>query len=292
MKRAKDVWTASRLKAYHTCPVKEAFRYREKLAPVTSREALRFGTAIHKGIEMRSVEAALEALNVPFPSTQEEADAQETVKATVTALLNGYMKKYEPFEEHYPEKMFSMSIRTPNRRASTTKVIAGKIDDIAFINGECWLVEYKTASKLDGTYFDRLYVDTQITTYMMAAKRLGYKPVGIIYRVLRKPGLKRGKTESLEQFLTRIEADISARPEHYFEERKIYRSANDLGEFENQLYHETRMADQNYKLGRCYMHSTACSMYGRCEYLPLCMKEAGAEALFEYKEPHEELREE
>lgn len=292
MKRPKDIWTASRFKAYHTCPMKEAYRYRYKLAPVSSRPALAFGTAIHKGIEMWSLEAALEALNMPFPMTQEDADEQETVKVTVTALLNGYMNKYLPFEKHEPEKMFSLPIRSTNGRSSTKMVISGKIDDIAYINGECWIVEYKTASRLDSTYFDRLYVDTQITTYMMAALRMGYKPVGVLYRVLRKPSLKRGKTESIVQHLNRIEADISARPEHYFEERKLYRSSDGILSFEHQLYQETKLANDLYKKGCVYKHSTSCSMYGRCEYLPLCMKEAGAGALFEYREPHEELREE
>lgn len=292
MKRPKDVWTASRLKAYHTCPMKEALRYRKKLAPVSSRPALAFGTAIHKGIEMWSLEAALEALNMPFPMSQEEADEQETVRATVTALINGYMLMYAPFDRHEPEKQFSMPIRTTTGKSSSKLVIAGKIDDIAYINGECWIVEYKTASRLDSTYFDRLYLDTQITTYMVAARRMGYNPVGVIYRVLRKPSLKRGKTESLAQFLNRLEADISARPEWYFEERKIYRSVDDLTAFEKQLYNETKLSNDLYKKGCTYMHSTSCSMYGRCEYLPLCMKEAGAEALFEIREPHEELREE
>jgi hypothetical protein len=214
------------------------------------------------------------------------------MKVTAEALLTGYMKRFEPFEKHEPEKLFNMSIRTPNGRSSTRKALAGKIDDIAVLNGEQWLVEYKTASKLDGTYFDRLYVDTQITTYMLAARRMGYDPSGVIYRVLRKPALRKTQKESLEQFLNRLEADISARPEFYFDERKLYRTSDDLDAFERQIYHETRQADENYRKGLCYKHSTACSMYGRCEYLPLCMGEAGAEAMFEIKEPHEELKEE
>ena len=292
MKREKDIWTASRLKAYHTCPMKEALRYREKLAPISTRPALAFGTAIHKGIELWDIDAGLAALQMPFPSSQEEADEQEIVKVTVEALLRGYMKVYAPFEDHEPEKLFMLPIRTPGGRSSTSRVIAGKIDDISHeMNGD-WIVEYKTASRIDATYFDRLYVDTQITTYVDAAKRLGYMPLGVIYRVLRKPQLKKSAKESLEQYLTRLEADISARPEFYFMEKRLYRSTADLDAFERQLYHEVRMASENARKGHIYKHSTACSMYGRCEYLPLCMEEAGARSLFEYREPHEELREE
>lgn len=291
MKREKDIWTASRLKAYHTCPMKEALRYRQKLASISSRPALAFGTAVHKGIETWSIDEGMNALQMPFPGSQSEADEQEIAKVTVEALLRGYMNRFLPFEDHRPEMLFKLPIRTPMGRSSTTKVIAGKIDDLAYLNGQHWIVEYKTASKLDSTYFDRLYVDTQITTYMLAAERMGYRPAGVIYRVLRKPALRKSQKESLEQFLTRLEADISARPEFYFEERTLYRSTADLDAFERQLYYETRLADDLYKKGQCYRHSTACSMYGRCEYLPLCMGEAGAEVLFEIREPNEELRE-
>ena len=285
----KDIWTASRLKAFQTCPQKEAYRYREMLTPAGTRPALAIGTAIHRGLETWDVEEALKSLGLNYPRDQDEADAQETASMTVKALLEGYMKKYAPFEKHRPEWQFELPVRTPTGRNSPARRIAGKIDDIVEIDGRNWIVEYKTASKLDGSYFDRLYVDSQITMYMYAAERMGFKPAGVIYRVIRKPGLRRGVREALEQYLGRLEADISARPDFYFEERQLYRSTDDLEDFERQIYWETRLAGELYRKGQCWKHSTACSMYGRCEYLPLCMGEAGAEALYETREPHEEL---
>lgn len=286
---AKDIWTSSRLKAYQTCPMKEALRYRKNLAPIGRKQALSIGTAIHKGIEMWDEEAGIEALSFPFPSTQEEADEQEVARTTVLGLLRGYYQTFAPFEVHVPELSFYLPMRT-GKRSSRIFEIAGKIDDIATINGQNWIVEYKTASKLDGSYFDRLYVDSQITMYMTAAERLGFNPVGVIYRVLRKPQIRRGKTESVEQFLNRLESDIASRPDFYFMEKRLYRSKADLADFEQMLYQEAKLANTMYKQDRCYKHSTACSVYGACEYLPLCMGEAGAEALYETREPHEELK--
>lgn len=286
---ANEIWTSSRLKSYQTCPMKEALRYRKCLAPIQSKQALAIGTAVHKGIEMWDEEAGLSALNFPFPSSQEEADEQDIARVTVLGLLRGYFQTYAPFEQHMPELSFHLPMRTGKRNSRIFEV-AGKIDDVATIDGQNWLVEYKTASKLDASYFDRLYVDSQITMYMAAGERLGLKPVGVIYRVLRKPQIRRGKTESVEQFLNRLESDIASRPEFYFMERRLYRSTADLADFESMLYHEAKQANTMYKQGRCYKHSTACSVYGRCEYLPLCMGEAGAEALYETREPHEELK--
>ena len=286
----KEIWTVSRLKAWQTCPMKEALRYRECLAPKGKKSALAIGSAIHKGIETWDIDEALKLLCVDFPRDQEEADAQEIAIVTVEALLNGYFQRFEPFEEHKPEKPFELRMISDHGR-SYKFYIAGKIDDLVEIDGRHWIVEYKTASRLDGSYYDRLYVDSQITMYMYAMERLGYDVAGVIYRVIRKPSLRRGKTESLEQFKGRLIQDIEDRPEFYFEERKLHRSRDDIKTFEKMIFKEASLAEKLYKSGCAFQHSTACSMYGACEYLPLCMGEAGAEAMFEKRPPHEELEE-
>ena len=290
---AKDIWTVSRLKTYQVCPFKEQLRYREGLAPIKGRSALAFGTAIHKGLETRDIDEALNVLITDYPHTQEEADEQDVALVTVRALLEGYFERYPAFDHHKPEFEFEMPMLTDRGRKSTKLKIAGKLDDLVKINNRWWIVEYKTASRLDSSYFDRLYVDSQITMYMYAMERLDYNPAGVIYRVIRKPGLRRGRTEALEAFLERLRKDIAERPEFYYEERMLYRDKRDLGEFEETIYLEAKQANDCARKGRCFRHSTACSMYGACEYLPLCMGEAGArEALYEIREPHEELSKE
>lgn len=290
MKRTKDVWTVSRLKTFQVCPMKESLRYREKLAPIKTRSALAFGTAIHKGLETRSIEEALDVLDGIYPKDQEEQDELDLARCSIQALLTNYFERYPAFEEHEPEKLFKMPMKT-QRGSSTSMDIAGKIDDLAKIDGRYWIVEYKTASRLDSSYFDRLYVDSQITMYMYAMTRLGYDVAGVIYRVIRKPALRRMKNETIKAFLDRITEDIAKRPEFYFEERQLYRSKDDLKQFERDLYLQARLSNTLHKSGCSFQYSTACSMYGACEYLPLCMNENGADALFEYREPNEELKE-
>ena len=292
MKREKDIWTVSRLKTFQVCPFKEKLRYRDKLAPIVGRSALAFGTAIHKGLETWSVEKAMQTLITDYPKSQEEADEQDIATVTVRALLEGYFNRYEPFQEHNPEMQFEMKMKV-NCRSSSVMAIAGKMDDLAKVDSRWWIVEYKTASRLDGSYFDRLYVDSQITMYMYAAERLGYNPAGVIYRVIRKPSIRKGQKETLEAFLERLKKDIEERPDFYFTERKLYRDKSDLAEFEQMLYTEAKLERKLVREGHCYKHSTACSMYGACEYLPICMGEVGAmDALYEHRDPHEELKKE
>lgn len=287
--KIKDIWTVSRLKTYQVCPFKEMLRYRKKLAPISGRRALTFGSAVHKGLETWDIDEALDLLITDYPMNQEEADEQDIASVTLKALLNGFFRRYERFTNHKPEFEFMLPMRT-GRGKSTTMAIAGKLDDLAFIDGRWWIVEYKTASRLDGGYFDRLYVDSQITMYMYAMDQMGYDPAGVIYRVIRKPSLRRGQKETLEAFLERLNGDIEQRPDFYFMERQLYRTKDDLKEFEKTLYEEAKLEARQYKSGKCFKHTTSCSMYGACEYLPICMGEAGAlEAMYEYREPNEEL---
>ena len=290
-----DIWTNSRLKTYQACPMKERFRYRDCLVPIGRRDALNIGTAVHRGIETWSVDEALNALEFDFPSSTEEAEAQEVMRGTVEAMLNGYFNCYAPFEDAEPELLFSMPLRFPTKRgmrSSRRQKLSGKIDAVAHIDGQDWIVEYKTAGQIDKSYFDRLYVDSQITLYMLAARRLGFKPVGVIYRVLKKPALRRRQNETVDAFVERMKADYLARPEFYFYETRLYRSEDDLSDFERQMWYEVQQADRNAAQGRVYRHSHACSNYGTCPYLPLCTGESGAEAMYEYREPNEELRQE
>lgn len=290
-----DIWTNSRLKTYQACPMKERFRYRDCLVPIGRRDALNIGTAVHRGIETWSVDEALNALEFGFPSNTEEAETQEIMRGTVEAMLSGYFNCYAPFGDAEPELLFEMPLRFPTKRgmrSSRRQKLCGKIDAIAHIDSQDWIVEYKTAGQIDKSYFDRLYVDSQITLYMLAARRLGYKPVGVIYRVLKKPALRRRQNETVDAFVERMKADYLARPEFYFYETRLYRSDDDLSDFERQMWYEVQQADRNAVQGRVYRHSHACSNYGTCPYLPLCTGESGAEAMYEYREPNEELRQE
>lgn len=289
--RQKDIWTVSRLKCYQTCPYKQMLRYHMELVPISGRSTLVFGTAIHKGLETRDIDEAIKVLIKDYPKDQEEADAQDVASATVRALLECYFRIYPPFEVHKPELKFEMPMLTGKQQKSTILSIAGKLDDLVFEDGRWWIVEYKTATRLDGSYFDRLYVDSQITMYMSAMMRLGYNPAGVIYRVIRKPSIRKGQKETIPAFIERLEADISERPEFYFMERKLYRSTEDIAEFETMLYNEAQQERKLWKAKTAYKHSVSCSMYGACEYLPLCMGEAGAEqALYELRQPNEELK--
>ena len=271
--------------------MKEHLRHERLLATLRFNQALSTGTAVHKGLETRSIEAALKTFEGYYPNDQEDANKLEIAMSSTEAMLEGYFERYPPFEHMDAEIQFELPVIMPGGRKSRKHKIAGKIDGIAVVDGQQWIVEYKTASMIGKGYYEKLIIDSQISMYMYAARRLGYKPVGVIYRVLRKPSLKRSekKGESVIQFTKRIAETIKAEPEKYFEERQIYRSSADLAAFEKELWEQIKLYDAQHKRRENFRHTGNCKGFGMCEYLPLCTNESGWEALYVARMPNEEL---
>ena len=228
----KQILTQSRIQMRKNCAFKEHLRYDRNLVPKRNSEARNLGTAVHKGLETHSVDAALAELDREVHS-QEEQDKLDTQKATVAAMLKGYWAAgFSTFDSLKPELKFSVPIRNPKTGANSKKFLfEGKVDGVATIDGQHWLVEYKTSGQLDQSYFDKLYLDTQVTSYIYGAQRaLGITFAGVIYRVIRKPTIRQKQKETLEEYFARLEADYldPERRDHYFAEAKLYRSTDDV----------------------------------------------------------------
>lgn len=290
-----ETLTYSRIKARKNCPMHEHIRHDLRLVPKIQKESLGMGSAVHLGLETDDIEKAVAYFDDEKPSTQEDANALEIKRATVRAMLAGYFEKFG----HWPEgtrkeQQFDIPIVNPATGAkSKTFRLRGKIDAITYIDGMPWIVEYKTASQINNGYFERLELDDQITTYMYAHKKIyGKDAAGVIYRVLKKPGIKQTKKESLEQFCRRLEQDYIGRPEFYFFEQRYYRSPEDLERFEKELWAFTKQYLYERKAG---IHTKNASRYldwGKCEYMPICLNEPDWELFYEERKIHEELQEE
>ena len=101
--------------------------------------------------------------------------------------------------------------------------IDGRIDQIT-------LVEDKTKSQWTDLDVEMLKLDDQTIGYVaLYSLNAGIDPCSVVvkYRPTRKPALRQGKetktkaAESDTDFLIRIEQDIVARPDHYFNEEDV-----------------------------------------------------------------------
>lgn len=78
------------------------------------------------------------------------------------------------------------------------------------------------------------------------------------------------RRETPAEFGARFLADITARPDHYFQRQEIPRLDADIQEFEQELWDQQLDLRQTQRTNRWYRNTNACSGFGVCEYAQLC----------------------
>ena len=310
-----DVLTNSRLACLRTCPRKHYYRYELGVVPDRDSQPLRFGAAFHTGLDHRNKGATADKAiaaavagyaEIPAWCTSTEQIEDWMVEAeTVARMLSGYFWRWaadwdadsgQRVEVLASELPFDLPIVNPDTgRASTSFTIAGKIDRIVRLpDGRVAVWETKTAGEqldAESDYWKRLRLDQQISTYYVAARRLGFDVQTVIYDVARKPSISprlvkkseagqeyygeplvavAGAVETPRMFGARLSADMAARPEFYFARREIPRLQNDLDEFEQELWDQQKTLAAMRLHNRFYRNTTACRFPYKCEYLDVC----------------------
>lgn len=168
--------THSMMQCFQDCRQKYQYRYVDEIVPVTSSDALYFGSAVHLGLESwfkygikDAALLAIECQNMPEP---------EIIRAK--ALLGKYIERWTPeqFEAVEVEYEFNAPIRNPEtNRSSHVWRLRGKVDGLVRYKGELFILEHKTTSKCDGAYIDRILIDSQIATYANAITSFYREPV-------------------------------------------------------------------------------------------------------------------
>ncbi len=142
-----------------------------------------------------------------------------------------------------------------------------------------WLFETKNKARWSpdiGTY---LGLDLQVGIYLTALRALyDVQPKGVRYNLLRRPGERRKKNESMAEFSDRIEGNIIADPSHYFERMDIRFMQEEIDEhIQRTMYiceqfytwwKRTMLTVNDRDLG---WNSSSCDgKYGTCKMLNAC----------------------
>jgi hypothetical protein len=103
--------------------------------------------------------------------------------------------------------------------------------------GRLWLFETKTKSVIEREIIeDTLQFDIQVLLYLWALKQV-YKrtPHGVLYNVIRRPGLRQGKQEKLNDFFERCRMDVEdpKRTDHYFIRWELEVEESEIDAFEH-----------------------------------------------------------
>ena len=106
-------------------------------------------------------------------------------------------------------------------------------------------------------------------------KLYGKRPVGVSYNLIQRPQLRRGKRETIPQFLQRVKEDVTDRLGFYFIQREVVWTDEDWahfqGDFTQTLLEIRGWADRAIRSTR---NSRTCvQAWGTCSYLPICSRE-------------------
>ena len=190
--------TNSEMTCARRCAREHHYAYDLGIRPIEDAEALRFGSLIHAGLEQLWLGNGLEAALV----AGQRGAIDEFEAAKVRVLLTGYDARWG--DEHHDqvvavERQFCAPLINPETGApSRTYELGGKLDVLLRRR----FVEHKTTSEdigLGSTYWRRLTINSQVSTYYAGAKSLGHEVDGCIYDVIRKPGIRPAQVTILDE---------------------------------------------------------------------------------------------
>lgn len=313
-------WTSSALRQFRKCRRKFFWKYMMRVKPRIKAGSLIIGSAFHEAlgewykgrgsvmekIAARHAKAAEATAKVGADLyDSDEYDKLTTTIETLVGMLSGYAGIYADDRAGWELKREHVEVEFVVDCGDFD--FGGKIDVLTRKKGgkNWFVVEHKTASKIGGSYMERLPLDTQVRAYIFGADRgVGVKPTEVLYDVVRKCSLRRKSNEAHDDYNQRIALDYQARPDFYFYREPLKFAKDDIAAFEYEL-HQTHKEYQAIVRGdfgdprdpRSWTPNDAtCNEYFRtCEYFGLCTigLDRGTAMGFEQDAAmHEELSEE
>jgi len=320
-------WTA--IAMWARCHMEWYFRHVLEIVKKEEARPLRFGSLIHEGLHVLRKGKPLEEAYAHVESlvSQLGCDREDYLKAK--AILKAYLRTYGDESEKVvrSEAKFESAIfNVETGHESRTFLRAGKIDAITRENdGWLWLRETKTTSTLGEGYLQRLFLDGQISYYILGAwNAWGVDLKGVIYDIILKSRITQRKEETEAEFEARradlmaknkngkttatrrlgeTEAEFEARlDEQYLDPKMFHREVvmiphDKLALLEREVYSITAEIRQSKKTEIFRRNTDACFRWNKpCQYFPICAagenKEAIIDAMYDHKPANSELLEE
>lgn len=211
------------------------------------------------------------------------ADAQTLEQLELNLLLaEAIMPVYFQFWHRDISRMDWVSLEHKFKVPIGKTHLIGKMDgNFHPVKGKkvIWLFETKTKSRLgdhgESNLVDILPFELQTNLYLGAMAVL-YKqtPAGLLFNIVRRPGFKLKKGESIEAYAKRVAADVKKRPDYYFIRLRMSVDKADLARVQGEhvaLVEEfSRWAKGK---GAHFRNSDHCeNKYGTCEFLRVCSR--------------------
>ena len=228
----KDGVTYSFLDEWLMCREQARLSYVEGWSSRGLAVPLDFGIAFHDCLEWiakgRSPKTIHTKILAPYLekklSGKNKLRPDEVIKLTeLLRSVEVVFKEYHAYWENYDTSMQYIyqeaAFQVEHTLSSGKKMpLRGRWDAVYKENGKIWLMENKTKGQIDEEgILASLPFDLQTMLYVHCLQEhLGKKVEGVLYNVIRRPGLRRKKTEQINEFVERVQDDVVNRPQHYF----------------------------------------------------------------------------
>lgn len=285
------VITNSERSCFRRCQREHHYAYGLGYRALEDAEALRFGSLWHLGLEQwwlgRGLEAAIAA------ATAGAVDPYEAAKLRV--LLRGYDARWSQPEPGVlgVELEFRAPLINPGTGAASRTFEHGGKMDVLLADS---FAEHKTTSEeigLGSSYWRRLMLDPQVSTYYAGARAHGVDPQRCIYDVVRKPQLRplkatpeesrkytkdgrlyaaqRDRDETAEEYELRLAEDICGNPDKYYQRGEVVRLEAEEREAQLDAWQLARAMRDGELAGSYPRNPDSCLRYGRtCAYFDVC----------------------
>lgn len=242
----------SGIQTFKACRRLYELKYKYGLEPVQTADALKRGLQYHDGVENLLKEW------VDYKTGKPTALIEDPKVRAMVFAFNLYIipklagMKAKPVDT---ETWFSYETKSGH-------VIVGRVDGRMTGNS---IIEHKTTSSaVDGTYFQRLELDEQIPTYMLA-----FNSDHIYYTVCETPTIRQKKNETDEEFFDRCVDWYREDTESKIDVIELKKTKEELEKFAEEQ--DAIVSEiENCKL--FYRNPSHCTKWGRmCEYASVCM---------------------
>lgn len=242
------------------CRKKYYFRMVKHLTPKIVSPALSFGLATHEALKVHYTRGkGLEDTISKFRETYKDREGEDLrTVANGVRLMEWYAKVYahEPFKViGEPEVGFVFPIGDI--------LYGGRMDLAIDWDGELWIMEHKTTSRLSARYFKQFELDFQITGYIVSTESyLGRKCMGCLVNALEP--WKEVKKETAK----------TKKPEDRFARNPLTRTQKDKDRFKlnvQRIVRDIMWCEDNNEFYECEKKDHCFSYNSECPYKTLCL---------------------
>jgi hypothetical protein len=266
--------SASSSSTARLCWKKYYWRYDQNILPIGSSVQQQQGKVIHEAFDMFYKGEAPSKITTFISSTYDDllngaelADQEslEVAKFTALGMWLGY--------PHHTRALYSVigSEREFLIPLAHGVRLHGIIDRTLQKDGLWWVGELKTSGEQNNQFIRRIERSYQASAYVYALQQLGLKVQGVLYDIIKKPLLRKGSSETCQQFCQRIMIDYKRRPENYYYTYQTYRSPEQLKMFQKDMQGLIGDIRAHKRTGIYYRNPDACFQFNNeCEYSKIC----------------------